>query len=70
MARYKMPSDPNEIAKIDEVVRFSGGGVAAIVFLVLFQMLMLLLQAVVASAVQQAALGTVWIAGISSCAPA
>ena len=52
-----------EIAFIEERVRFSAGGLVAEVFLILHNVGCLLFFMGVKSAVQEASVGTIWIAG-------
>lgn len=60
----RIETHPDQIAQIDEVATFSAGGAIALIALILFQILMVLsFFGTAKSAVQEAAIGTLWMAG-------
>ena len=59
-----MANEPRRlIATLEEHQRFSNGGQNALILLLIFQFVMLWAFSVTRSAVQEASVGTLWIAG-------
>jgi hypothetical protein len=60
---YVAPTPPEQIARLEEITVFTGLGIVALILLILHQAAMVIWMTVARSAVQEASVGTVWIAG-------